>query len=695
MHSTSRHRTDALDEASGILRLVESLNAVEDLQELLDRLAEAAATTAGWNVAVLSVYLPEGALLGGFNLPDAERARFLEAMVTTPLERRLAKRKQIRSFAFPDTAIAYVPHDADLARSAAFSQSDPRHTGSWHAEDRLFVLVRTGTGQEIGVLSLDEPLDGNAPSADTLGPLRVVERLLELGASFLYSRVLARDLRRSEEAYRALVDGAPVGIYRRDASERVRSCNPRLAEIYGYASPDALMADAGFSDLCDATDREAIHRALAASGEVRNFDMKARRLDGTAIRLRMAVRLDRDGQIQGIVEDVTEAKRLEEHLQRAQRIEAVGTLASGVAHDFNNLLAGILGYASLLDQRLGAEPALGAMARAIQEAALRAADLTRGLLGIARPPSGEPTRVDAGSVLADVARIAHETFDRRITTTVVVEGTVPPALVIAGELHRAILNLCINARDAMPDGGAITLTAVADRTGPREPPSGSHAGPWVRIDVRDTGLGMDESVKARLFEPFFTTKPRGKGTGLGLYGVYQFVTASSGAVDVESHPGGGTCFHVFVPAASAIDAADEKPPPPTTARTGPSGPGACILLIEDEDAIRRFAGTILREAGHVVVEVVDGEEAVRVFAADPGRFDLLLLDLMLPRLSGREVLLRCRAIRSDVPILLSSGNVRDGLDDPRVRSAIQGVLPKPYLPALLVERVRAVLGRRA
>src|SRR5262245_44425461 len=162
--TTTAASTDARD----LLSLVESLNAVDDLQRLLDRLAEAAARTAGWHVAVLSVYLPEGALLGGYNLPDDERVRFLAAMSTTPLERRLAKRAQIRSFAFPGTGIAYVPHDASLARSTAFATSVPREGGSWHPEDRLFVLVRTGTGQEIGVLSLDEPLDGNAPGSDNL-----------------------------------------------------------------------------------------------------------------------------------------------------------------------------------------------------------------------------------------------------------------------------------------------------------------------------------------------------------------------------------------------------------------------------------------------------------------------------------------------------------------------------------------------
>jgi PAS domain-containing protein len=236
----------ALDEAQTILGFVEALNAVEDLQTLLDLLAEGVARTAGWDVAVLSVYLPDGAILGGYHLPEDERVRFLSSMARTPLAMRLAKRAKIRDLAFPGTGIAYVPHTVDLSRSIAFAKSRPNEHGTWHPEDRLFVLVKTGTGQEIGVLSLDEPLDGMAPSLATLGPLRVVERLLALGAAVLQERVLSRDLKQKEKAYRALVDGAPVGIYRRDGNGRMLSANPRLAEIFGYPSTDELVADPSF-----------------------------------------------------------------------------------------------------------------------------------------------------------------------------------------------------------------------------------------------------------------------------------------------------------------------------------------------------------------------------------------------------------------------------------------------------------------
>ncbi len=677
----------ALDDAQAILAFVEALSAVEDLQTLLDLLAEGVARTAGWDVAVLSVYLPDGAILGGYHLPEDERVRFLSSMARTPLAMRLAKRAKIRDLAFPGTGIAYVPHTVDLSRSIAFAKSRPNEHGTWHPEDRLFVLVKTGTGQEIGVLSLDEPLDGMAPSLATLGPLRVVERLLVArGGGAAGARPRARPQAEGEGLPRARgrrarghlparrerphVVGEPAArgdlrlpVHRRGAGRRPRrssTCTPR---------PTARRSS----------------RASRRGSEVRAVDMRARRRDGTPIRLRMVMRREPDGELQGIVEDVTDGRRLEEHLQRAQRLEAIGTLASGVAHDFNNLLAGILGYASLLEQRLATDPSLGPMARGIQEAALRAADLTRGLLGVVRSGSGRavacrrrggPRR--GGAHRARDVRPTHRDVRPRA------DADLPAAVVAASELHRALLNLAINARDAMPEGGEIALVAEPDEVGPRTlPPDASRGGPWVRVEVRDTGIGMPQSIRARLFEPFFTTKPRGKGTGLGLYGVYQFLRAFGGAVEVDSRVGAGDDVP-RLPARGGAGAADPVARPPG----GGVGVRARGRGRSGADPGRRGRGCgaagrgarPARDAGHEVTEASDGEEAVRRFAARPDAFELVVLDLVLPRLSGKEVLRRVRAVRPDIPVLLTSGNVHEGLEDPEVRAGIRGVLPKPYLP---------------
>ena len=688
----------AQDEARRVLALVEDLNGIDDTQTLLDRIAEASATLSGYRVAVLSVYLPEGALLGAHELSEEERALFHRSMATTPLERRLAKRQRIRAFAFPGTSISFVPHTADLARSPAFCASGSVSEGTWHPEDRLFILVRTGTGKEIGVLSLDEPLDGNAPSVGRLSRLRVVERLLELGGTLLYNRVLARDLRRSEEAHRALVDGAPVGIYCRGDDRGFLSANPRLAEIFGYESAEALVADATFAERLGPAVGRAPEPGVEAEGEVIGSDVRAVRLDGTPIRLRVTTRRDPErGEEHGIVEDVTEARHLEEHLQRTQRVEALGTLASGVAHDFNNLLAGILGYAALLHQRLEGSEGLAGMAKSIQDSALRAADLTRRLLGIARPGPSAALHAELGPLLADCARIARETFDRRIVVRVEVPQALPAALADGNEVHRAVLNLCINARDAMPEGGVLTLVAAEDVAGPRSTPAvagASRGERWLRIDVRDTGTGMDEGVRARIFEPFFTTKPRGKGTGLGLYTVFQAAKAYGGAVEVDSRLTEGACFHLYLPAAPSVVAGVPCRPTEAVLPAGVRRTRAGrVLVVEDEFHVRRLASHVLRSAGHTVGEAEDGLEAVALFAGTPDDWDVVLLDLQLPRLSGLDVFRRMRALRPGVLVLLSSGNVHDGLDDAELREGVAGVLPKPYLPSDLLGAVERILAR--
>jgi PAS domain S-box-containing protein len=690
----ARHRSIdvARDEARSILALGEELNAIADTQALLDRVAELSARLAGCRVGVLSVYLEEGALLGACNLSPEERALFLQVGRTTPLERRLAKREQIRAFAFPGTGIAYVPHTSKLVRSSAFAPSGATvPTGTWHPEDRLFILIRGSSGTEIGVLSLDEPLDGNAPTPQTLGPLRLAERFLALGSKLVENRMLQQRIARSEEEYRSLVNGAPVGICRWGEDGRLVAVNPRCAEIFGFERP---------ADLLDDPDRlrpiyERLRRVPEDVPEVRGVEVDARHREGRAIRVRMTMRRDRERAVlEGILEDVTEARRLEEHLQRTQRMEALGTLASGIAHDFNNLLAGIVGYSSLLSDRLAGWPDLEPMSRSIQDSALRAADLTRQLLGIARHAPAESARVEVAGVLADCARICRETFDRRIVTRLEVAGGATACVCDTGDLHRAVLNLCINARDAMPEGGILHLSATVDARGPLNPPVDSK-GPWIRIDVVDTGVGMDRDVQARLFEPFFTTKPRGKGTGLGLYSVYQTVRAYGGAIEVDSRTGEGTRFRVFLPAApepAAVASPAGAAAPEAESRRGPTC--ARVLVVEDEIPVRMLAVRILEGEGFHVESACDGEEAVAALESAPDAYDLVLLDLILPRQSGAWVFKRLRMRRLDLPVILSSGNVSEAMTDPGLRDGVAAVLPKPYLPAELVRVVRRVLAQQ-
>jgi PAS domain S-box-containing protein len=690
------------DDARRLVDIVEELEEVADTEVLLDRLAEHAARVAGYGAALLSLALPEGALVGTWNLPEEDRVRFKRRALRTDIDYRIEKRRRIRKFAFPGTAICFVPHDVDLDR-APLSEgylSRPRAEGTWHVKDRLFILVHGSAGREIGIYSLDYPGDGNAPRVDALDRLRLAERLLGMGGNLVQTRLLEQTLRRGEEEMRALVEDAPVGIYRSTGPEGLVSVNRRLASIFGYASPAEMLADEGAEVRIETPDVAAAVAALDEGEEMASREVHTSRRDGRPLRIRLtARRLPARGYVLGIVEDVTESSQLADQLSRARRLEAVGTLASGIAHDFNNILCGILGYASLLRERTPGDGPEARSARAIEDAAVRGAELTRRLLGMARESPVETAAVDVAEVLSDCARIALETFDRRVEIAVDAGPDLPRVTGRTSDIHQAVLNLCINSRDAMPDGGRLRLSAVRSPTGPRGPDGAAGAaGEWVRIDVEDEGEGMDPAILARIFEPFFTTKQRGKGTGLGLYMVYTTVQAHGGSVDVESTPGKGTKFRIFLPAAGVAS------PAPVPAVAAADGAGAAegasarrcrILVVEDEEMIRNLALAVLRSLGHDVKGAEDGARAVALLEAPGAAFDVVILDLVLPKMSGPEVFRRLRKTHPDLPVILSSGNVEEGLLDAELRRGIAGVLPKPYRTSDLVSAVARAVGAPA
>ncbi len=680
------------EEAARILGIVEAMNGIEDADALLDQLAEQAARVAGYGAGLLSLALPEGAMVGTWGIPEEDRLRFKKRATRTAIDYRVEKRRRIRAHCFPGTGIAYVPRDVDLDRAPLSEDyfGRPRIQGSWDPKDRLFILVSGAGGREIGIFSLDFPEDGNAPDPGSLDRLRLAERLLAIGGILLQERLLERSLRRSEEEMRALVEDAPVGIYRRQVEGPLVSANQRLASILGFRSPADLLADGSLSARIEPPEVAGALSALGDGEEMLPREFEAVRRDGTRVRLRVSARrLPGREHLLGIVEDVTSATDLARHLQRVRRLEAVGTLASGIAHDFNNLLCSILGYASLL--RLEGTAAPGALAAAghIEEAAERGADLTRRLLGIARESPGESASVDVAAVLADCARLARETFDRRIDVRLETGEDLPPVRGRANDLHQAVLNLCINARDAMPSGGVLRLSALRDAAGPRRPPAGDPPAAWVRLEVADEGEGMSPEVLSRIFEPFFTTKQRGKGTGLGLFMVFQSVQSHGGVLEVDSEPGKGTRFRVFLPAAEgpAEAASREASPPGERARP------AKILLVEDEAMILDLAAGYLRSRGHAIVTASDGTAAIALLEAPGAAFDLAVLDLVLPGASGLDVYRRLRARFPALPVILSSGNLEDAALDPGLRAGLAGILAKPFRPSELAAAVDAALRR--
>jgi len=516
-----------------------------------------------------------------------------------------------------------------------------------------------------------------------------------------------RALRLSEERYRTLIESAIVGILVQQDG-RLRYANPAALEMFGYQRPAEFPWQSDWSE----------HVAPAFRYELRSQSeavlrgahlpphpgWQIVRKDGSHRWVQSSLtRVEWDGAdaVLSFLRDITELRDaadrqsvLEEQLREAQKLEAVGLLAGGIAHDFNNLLQAIGGNANLAllpgsDTR-DREAALGAIVTAVA----KAGQLTRQLLTFGRRQALQRERVELNRLVA-----AHLAMIRRlIPENIRIDLRAAPQPVVTeadkGQIEQVLLNLCLNARDAMPDGGQLSIAiepVVLDGTTAgqlcRRP-----AGPFVRITVSDTGQGMTAAVLERVFEPFFSTKSLDRGSGLGLAVVYGIIRQHGGHIAASSEPGQGTQFVVLLPCETG-----EQPPP----EVRPSEPAAdiqepvavTILLAEDNDAVRRVAEKVLGLIGARVIAVADGQQAVDRFAADPGQFDLLFLDIMMPRLGGFEVAARCRSLRPDIPILFASGYAAESLGAKAEMTANDPILRKPYSPDVLLAEVRKLAAR--
>ena len=381
---------------------------------------------------------------------------------------------------------------------------------------------------------------------------------------------------------------------------------------------------------------------------------------------------------------------IEQRLLERQKMEAIGRLAGGVAHEFNNLLTVVLGNLSQLQRELQAAPATTEvqldMLRDAIGAADRATEMTQQLLGLARRARPSDVPVNVSALVEDLGRLVGRTLVRDIDIKLEIE----PGLHIRGqapELQQALLNLCLNARDAMVRGGVLTLRVRRlGHDDPRRLRDGLPRGSFVEIRVEDTGVGMDPETLKHVFEPFFTTKSQGEGTGLGMSIVHGIVTGHGGHIDVQSQPGRGTTIAVFLP---CVEAPAFRPPPPPTKPGLVRGPSHTVLLVEDEDALRRSVTRMLQHLGHRVFSAADGVEAVDLFRRHIAEVDLVILDVSMPRQSGAQTFEALRAISPTIKVLLSSGYHGDHLE-PALRASVDGFLPKPYSLQQLVDALKTV-----
>ncbi len=381
--------------------------------------------------------------------------------------------------------------------------------------------------------------------------------------------------------------------------------------------------------------------------------------------------------------DVTEAKRLEEELRHSQKMQAVGRLAGGVAHDFNNLLMLISGSAGQLSEALELSKPSRDLARQILDATRRAGALTRQLLAFSRKHPAVPQVVDLNRVVTDLEKMLQKLFEDRIRLAVNLHAKFLPVYVDPSQLELVVMNLAINARDAMPEGGTVTITTYEDRLSRREAVlAAGVATQYAVMEVSDTGIGMSPEVQARIFEPFFTTKEPGKGTGLGLSTVYGIVQQAGGLITVESAPKQGSTFRVYLPKASVVRRETKERPEPAL----PVGGRETILLVEDEAGIRAMTRAYLESLGYNVLEAATGPEAARISRDHRGAIDLLLTDIIMPEIRGDDLIGIIKAERPDIRALLMSGYAEVPRADKRIP-----IVEKPFEFPELGRQVRAVL----
>lgn len=503
-------------------------------------------------------------------------------------------------------------------------------------------------------------------------------------------------LRNSETRYRSLVQSAVYGIYRSSVDGRFLDVNPALVSMLGYESADELLKVSLTRDLyVDPEERMRLISTHERNRPVQNVEVRWRRKDGRPLTVRLSGRAITDSQgeikeFEMIAEDVSERRLLEEQLRHSQKMEAIGRLAGGIAHDFNNLLTVIKGYSELVLEELENADPLRCEVQEVQKAADRAAGLTRQLLAFSRQQVLAPRVLDLNQVIRDMDRLLHRLMGDDIDLTINLDPNLGRAKTDPGQIEQVVMNLAVNARDAMPKGGKLmieTMNAELDEGYVREH-AAVNPGAYVMIAVSDTGVGMTEDIRSRIFEPFFTTKEPGKGTGLGLSTVYGIVKQSDGYVWVYSEAGIGTTFKVYLP---RIDAPIDIIPNRTNGLPIHRGTET-ILLVEDEDGVRALVRQLLTRQGYTVIESRHGGEALLLCERHQGKIDLLLTDVVLQQMSGRELAQRLKLVRPEMRVLYISGYTDDAVVQHGVLSTGTAFLQKPFTTDALIRKVRQLLN---
>jgi two-component system cell cycle sensor histidine kinase/response regulator CckA len=501
-------------------------------------------------------------------------------------------------------------------------------------------------------------------------------------------------LRRSESSFRAAVEDAPYGIYRADSKGCFLRVNPALRNMLGYPTSQELAGvnlETGI--FRNPVEFQRVNELLAGADEFKDVEVEWIKKDGSSLAVRCCGRKlegESSAYSEVFVEDITEKRILERQLRMAAKMEAVGRLSGGIAHDFNNLLGVIIGYGQVLKQRLGPDNPLFEHAEEIEKAGQRAASLTRQLLAFSRQQILSPTVLDLNALVSDMEKMLPRLLGEDITVTTVLAPALGTVKADRSQIEQILMNLAVNARDAMPQGGKLifeTGNKEFDAQYIRQHP-GAKLGSYVMLSVTDSGMGMDSETQAHIFEPFFTTKELGKGTGLGLATVYGVVKQSDGYIWVDSAPGKGASFKVFLP--HTLEAVVVSPGTPVSwqslTRT------ETILLAEDSEPLRKLAKSFLEAHGFTVLSACDGADALRIAENHAGPVHLLLTDVIMPGMNGRVLAERLLARDCRMKIMYMSGYTDSFIAGHGVLEKGSFLLNKPFTEEALIQKVLEVLG---
>jgi PAS domain S-box-containing protein len=590
-----------------------------------------------------------------------------------------------------ERAIGYLP--ADVTGTSALQYVHPEDAPRLAARLEEILAKETPT---VPISFRVRHRDGSWRIFEAVGNNRVADpaiRGIILNARDVTEMKQSEEARRaSEERYRLLFEGNPQPTWVFDEKTLAfLAVNEAACKSYGYSREELLAMTIADIRPAEEVDRLRGFLKTERSGHHESGIWRHRKKDATVIEAEIrSSPIEFGGRKARLVLalDVTERRRLEEQLLQAQKMEAIGQLAGGIAHDFNNLLTAILGYADLAARSEGRRDAAEAVEE-IRKAGERAADLTRQLLAFSRKQVFEPKVLDLNALVSNLEKMLRRLIGEDVELATKLDPVLGPVRVDASQIEQVIVNLAVNARDAMPDGGTLTIetqNVALDETYAREHVS-IHPGEYVMFAITDTGVGMSAETQKHIFEPFFTTKERGKGTGLGLSTVYGTVKQSGGYIWVYSELGRGTSFKVYLPRV-------EAPVEPVVASRKPeraSGGSETVLLVEDTESVRKLTRRILDGAGYTVLEAGDGAAAVETAQQHTGRIHLLLTDVVMPLMGGSDLASRIRSLHPEAKLLFMSGYTDEAVVRHGLVSEGRLFLQKPFTPQALLARVREVL----